>query len=177
MKKRNNPKVEAMKERYLNVERLLKEDTTTNESVRINVKPKPCYNDSGKVIPCPSAPTVLEKLSALNIVNDISTLNSSIQEIESALSKIKCKKTNTSVGSEEDKINMVDPSGRDTDEVMTESVRIVVKSEPCKPGECSSQEIANRLFSLYESIKKISEESKKIIPFVNKNQWCPEIYK
>ena len=172
MKKRNNPKVEAMKERYLNVQRLLKEDTDEVMDDGIRIKPKPCYNDSGKVIPCPPAPTVLEKLSALNIVNDISTLNSSIQEIESALSKIKCKKTNTTVGSEEDKINMVDPSGRDTDEVMTEGIRIKIQPEPCKPGECSSQEIENRLFSLYESIKIISEESKEIIPFVNKNQWC-----
>ncbi len=128
------------------------------ESIR--VKPRPCYDDNGKEIPCPPPPTVLEKLSQYKVENDIEVLNNAIKVIETKLGSIKCNETT--------------PTTTDSDETVNESIRVKITPEPCKPGECSAQEVYKKLSSLYEGIKLLSEESKKIIPFINKTQWCPE---
>ena len=129
-----------------------------NESIR--VKPPSCYDDNGKEIPCPPPPTVLEKLSQYKVKDDIGVLNNAVKFIETKLGGIKCNETT--------------PTTTDPDETVNESIRVKITPEPCKPGECSSQDVYKKLSSLYEGIKQLSEESKTIIPFINKTQWCPE---
>jgi uncharacterized protein (UPF0179 family) len=130
-----------------------------NEGAYIKVRPR-CYDDNKKEIPCPPPLTVLEKLSQYKVKNDIEVLNNAVKFIETKLGSIKCNETT--------------PTITDPDKTVNEGVLIKVRPDPCTPGECSTQEVYEKLSSLYDGIKQLSEESKTIIPFINKTQWCPE---
>ncbi len=119
-----------MKVRRLNesdIQRMVKR--VLNESIR--VKPPSCYDDNGKEIPCPPPPTVLEKLSQYKVKDDIGVLNNAVKFIETKLGGIKCNETT--------------PTTTDPDETVNESIRVKITPEPCKPGECSSQDVYKKL--------------------------------
>ena len=127
------------------------------ESIR--VKPKGCY-DNGKEIPCPKPLTVLEKLSEYKIKEEIEVLYGDVKTIEKKLSSINC--------------DLIDKITTSFTNKLNESIR--VKPEPCKPGECTPQEVMEHLSYLYGSISEVTKQAKSFIEnqWVEKTEWCSE---